>query len=97
MLDEGDWLCLQCGRYYYTGLSQDRARPPVGSQWARPALPPPQTEKHLKPRLCPAAMNVVEQVKLVPSALNAHFQAGRTPAVQTTEGGGNSNTAVRQC
>ena len=20
MLDEGDWLCLQCGTYYYTGL-----------------------------------------------------------------------------
>jgi len=19
-LDEGDWLCLQCGRYYYVGL-----------------------------------------------------------------------------
>lgn len=19
-LDEGDWLCLQCGTYYYTGL-----------------------------------------------------------------------------
>ena len=19
-LDEGDWLCLQCGLYYYTGL-----------------------------------------------------------------------------
>ncbi len=21
--DEGDWLCLQCGVYYYTGLSGD--------------------------------------------------------------------------
>lgn len=20
VLDEGDWLCLQCGTYYYTGL-----------------------------------------------------------------------------
>ena len=22
VLDEGDWLCLQCGRYYYVGLYQ---------------------------------------------------------------------------
>ena len=22
VLDDGDWLCLQCGTYYYTGLYQ---------------------------------------------------------------------------
>ncbi len=26
MLEEGDWLCLQCGTYYYTGLYH-RPRP----------------------------------------------------------------------
>ena len=25
--DDGDWLCLQCGRYYYTGLYQPEAIP----------------------------------------------------------------------
>lgn len=29
--DEGDWICLQCGTYYYVGLY--RSRPP------RPELP----------------------------------------------------------
>ena len=29
-LDEGDWLCLQCGTYYYAGLyrSNQTAQPP---------------------------------------------------------------------
>ena len=97
VLDEGDWLCLQCGRYYYTGLYQDRPGQPGGSQWARPALPPPRTEKHFKRWLSPVAMNVVEQINLVPSAGNVHSQAVRTPAVRTNEGGGNGVTAVRQC
>ncbi len=22
--DDGDWLCLQCGVYYYTGLANDQ-------------------------------------------------------------------------
>jgi hypothetical protein len=35
-LDEGDWLCLQCGTYYYTGLYPGSgARPaPLTHQWA---------------------------------------------------------------
>jgi hypothetical protein len=27
LLDEGDWLCLQCGTYYYTGLYRPAAIP----------------------------------------------------------------------
>ena len=27
LLDEGDWLCLQCGTYYYTGLYRPAASP----------------------------------------------------------------------
>jgi hypothetical protein len=27
VLDEGDWLCLQCGTYYYTGLYRPDAPP----------------------------------------------------------------------
>ena len=26
ILDEGDWLCMQCGRYYYTGLYGQSSR-----------------------------------------------------------------------
>tara|TARA_B100000315_G_scaffold256712_1_gene303322 strand:+ start:328 stop:636 length:309 start_codon:yes stop_codon:yes gene_type:complete len=27
VLDDGDWLCLQCGTYYYTGLYRPAALP----------------------------------------------------------------------
>ena len=35
-LDDGDWLCLQCGKYYYVGLyrQRDRDRSPV--RWEFP-------------------------------------------------------------
>ena len=29
-LDEGDWICLQCGVYYYTGLYSNSAAQPSG-------------------------------------------------------------------
>ena len=28
-LDDGDWLCLQCGTYFYTGLYVDREDAPA--------------------------------------------------------------------
>ena len=33
VLDDGDWLCLQCGRYYYTRLYQSEAMPDW--QWSQ--------------------------------------------------------------
>ncbi len=83
VLDEGDWLCLQCGKYNYTGLYNVRAGQAGGGRWAPPALPPPRTEKHFKPSLSPMPMHVVEQGKLVPSAGDAYFQAVITQAVLT--------------
>ena len=35
-LEEGDWLCLQCGKYYYVGLYRDRDREPVPVRWQFP-------------------------------------------------------------
>ena len=35
-LDEGDWLCLQCGKYYYVGLYRHRDREPVPVRWQFP-------------------------------------------------------------
>lgn len=35
-LDEGDWLCLQCGKYYYVGLYPYRDREPVAVRWQFP-------------------------------------------------------------
>lgn len=42
--DEGDWLCLQCGVYYYTGLCPDEPQPPGAPLLriaAAPAAPMP--------------------------------------------------------
>lgn len=40
VLDEGDWLCLQCGTYYYTGLHRLPTLVP---------LPPPRRQKAASP------------------------------------------------
>ncbi len=32
VLDEGDWLCLQCGTYYYTGLYREGIFPSAPQQ-----------------------------------------------------------------
>ena len=35
-LDDGDWLCLQCGKYYYVGLYRHRDREPAPVRWQFP-------------------------------------------------------------
>ena len=45
VLDEGDWLCLQCGTYYYTGLYRKHGL----TQWPQPTEAPPRLEKALRP------------------------------------------------
>ena len=42
-LDQGDWLCLQCGTYYYVGLYQR----PVDADKPKPQLPEPPAHKAL--------------------------------------------------
>ena len=39
VLDEGDWLCLQCGTYYYIGLYRKQG---LFRQPQQPAEPPRQ-------------------------------------------------------
>ena len=41
VLDEGDWLCLQCGTYYYTGLY--RKQNPT--RWPQQPAAPPRLDK----------------------------------------------------
>ena len=36
-LDEGDWICLQCGTYYYVGLYHHKESQP--HQWPKLSLP----------------------------------------------------------
>ena len=42
-MDEGDWLCLQCGTYYYTGLyRRSNNDPPPG-----PGITPSRLDKEI--------------------------------------------------
>lgn len=41
VLDDGDWLCLQCGTYCYTGLYRNQEI----SRWPRENRPAPRKEK----------------------------------------------------
>ena len=51
MWDDGDWLCLQCGRYYYTRLYQPEAIPDW--QWGRG----PGESKKKATALCPVLLH----------------------------------------
>ena len=41
-MDNGDWICLQCGRYAYVGL-YGRSESPVDSRLPVPAAPVAET------------------------------------------------------
>ena len=45
--DNGDWLCLQCGTYYYTGLYQLHPHLGDGPKIANPGVPEQPQEKLL--------------------------------------------------
>ncbi len=57
VLDEGDWLCLQCGKYYYTSLyrdyvgpgddvgTRDEVGPRDADRWDRPYLAAHRTKR----------------------------------------------------
>ena len=43
--DNGDWLCLQCGTYYYTGLYQLPSHIDDGPKASNPSVPEPPEQK----------------------------------------------------
>ena len=47
--DDGDWLCLQCGRYYYTRLYQTETKPEW--QWGQDSGPRKEKAIDLRPVL----------------------------------------------
>ena len=47
--DDGDWLCLQCGRYYYTRLYQPEVIPDW--QWGQGSRPRKEKATVLRPAL----------------------------------------------
>lgn len=49
VLDDGDWLCLQCGTYCYTALYRNQPQAPHSSEemsrWPQENRPAPSEEK----------------------------------------------------
>ena len=45
--DNGDWLCLQCGTYYYTGLYQLHPKAGDGAKVSNSSVPEQPTQKGL--------------------------------------------------
>ena len=62
VLDEGDWLCLQCGTYYYTGLYQ---RTGPGLRLRLDTIPS-HKEKAIEPDGLPKELCVERTASLVP-------------------------------
>ena len=54
VLDDGDWLCLQCGTYCYTGLYRNQPQAPHSSEeksrWPPENRPARQTEQTQVPK-----------------------------------------------
>ena len=72
-LDQGDWLCLQCGTYYYIGLYE---RPGL---YQRPAHPE-------KPKLQPPEPPTHKALGAVPSGPSASLNRSLAPEVNRTYG-----------
>ena len=64
MWDDGDWLCLQCGRYYYTRLYQAEAIP--DRQWGQA----PGESKSKATALSPVLLHIYRADEAVPMACN---------------------------
>ncbi len=60
--DNGDWLCLQCGTYYYTGLYELHPRIDDGSQASSPSASDQPVTKHIGSAVAPIPSVVAPMV-----------------------------------
>jgi hypothetical protein len=51
--DNGDWICLQCGTYYYTGLYQLHTQIEDDPRVAAPAAPDQPKNKNVEAETSP--------------------------------------------
>ncbi|MDA0262955.1 MAG: hypothetical protein O3A93_02500 [Chloroflexi bacterium] len=76
--DEGDWLCLQCGTYYYTGLYQLNTQVDTLTNMAGPAPATGPVDQDI-----PAPNSPAQPEKAYSSAAAPHSPAPRFPAPPT--------------
>ena len=96
--DDGDWLCLQCGRYYYTRLYQPEAIPDW--QWRQGSGPRqdsgPRMEKATVLRPLPLhSHRAVESEPLASSPLGSRTASSAADALTDGMGFGSRPPAKR--
>ena len=74
VLDQGDWLCLQCGTYYYTGLYQRTAHPKKPT----PQSPEPPAKKALGAVPSGPGTNMDRSLALAPEVNRTYGSAWHT-------------------
>ena len=76
--DDGDWLCLQCGRYYYTRLYQPEAI--TDWQWGHGSGPRKEKATDQKPVLL-HSYRAVESEPVASSPLGARTASSAADAI----------------
>ena len=77
VLDQGDWLCMQCGTYYYVGLYQQPSNPEEPNP--QPPNPPAQKGLDAVPSGPNASLNL--SLAVAPEVNRNYGSAWRTDRV----------------
>ena len=91
VLDDGDWLCLQCGRYYYTHLYQREAIP--DGQWDNGSGPRKEKSTVLRPVLL-HSYRAVESKPLASNPLGSRTASAAADASTAGMGFGSRSPAI---
>jgi len=81
VLDDGDWLCLQCGTYWYTGLYRNQEI----RWWPRDNRPAAREEKAHKLAHSTPSPLTWEKAPTVPQGMR-HLQRAAGPSLVTRFG-----------
>ena len=82
-LDQGDWLCLQCGTYYYSGLYQlpGLYQRPAHPETPNPQIPEPPAQKALASARSGPSINMDRSFALEPEVNRACVSVRHTDGV----------------
>lgn len=67
--DEGDWICLQCGTYYYTGLYRFQSNVDDVPQASNSIAPEGPEQKAMPPSFAAPVCSLTDLVSAVAAAL----------------------------
>lgn len=59
--DEGDWICLQCGTYYYTGLYRSQTNVDDVPQAPTPIAPERSEHKTMPPAFAASVISTTDR------------------------------------